>query len=547
MKNLRTFSLTLLVAGAVLAAPAVASADTFCINAGANCPAGGQEINDLQRAMDVALTISGDDQIVLGDRGTPYFGPFVYQPFSRTGGTHLTVKGVGGRPALTGPAAETVLALKDASLEGVDIVADFGEGQALQIQDSTMRGVNVLGPAFDAADTRGIRASGSVTIEDTLVKGGFEDSLSVFGGEGGPAVTARRLRVEGSPVAAGVFVAPFSVLRMSDSRVGGGTSAISSRGTVDIRRSVLETTKPDSIGVLQDAATGSLDLDHVTVAHRGAPSGADAAVQLNADANVDTRLHAVALAGYTRGFRRVTLNGFPNPLTVTESVWDPTRDELGGPAAGAFVESGNAHVAPAVVDLAGGDLRPSTGSALIDRDALSDISQYADLGGSPALDGDGDGVIRPDAGAFEFRLVAPTPAPPAGGSGGGESGPGPGPGPGADVTAPVLNRLGLRSAGLPVARAARLSLVRARKLRLVFTASEAATVRIVPRRVVGGLLAKPRGSIVREVAGKGGVGLGKSLRRLGVLRPGHLRLFVTAIDAAGNRSAKRVLSLRLRK
>jgi hypothetical protein len=43
------------------------------------------------------------------------------------------------------------------------------------------------------------------------------------------------------------------------------------------------------------------------------------------------------------------------------------------------------------------------------------------------------------------------------------------------------------------------------------------------------------------------VTLGRRLRRLGALRSGQLRLFVTATDAAGNRSAKRVLKLRLRK
>jgi hypothetical protein len=497
--------------------------------------------------MNAAVERSGADEILLGDKGTPYFGPFVYQPFVR-GGEPLTLRGVGGRPALTGPGGDTVLTIKDTSLEDVDVVTDFGEGQALDVRDSSLRGVGVFGPAQDAPDLRGIRASGTVTIEDTLVKGGYAIGLSVIGGLDDDGVTARALRIDGTGIG-GVSVGRFSRLTLSDSRVRAASQAIASQGFADVSRSVIETTGPDSLGLRQFEASGGFELDHVTVAHRGAPSGTDTALLLNTDnPDVDTRLHAVALAGYSRGFRRVTFNGFPHPVTVSESVWDPARDELGGPGAGVFVESGNAHVAPALADLAGGDLRPRAGSALIDRDALSDISQFADLDGSPALDGDGDGIVRPDAGAFEFRPGAPTP--PGGGSDAGSGGGADGgaSGPGADVTAPVLTKLGLRVASLRVASAAKLSLERARRLRLVFSASETATLKVVPRRLLDGRLVKAHGAIARKVAaGNGSINLGRPLRRLGALRPGQLRLFVTATDAAGNRSAKRVLKLRLRK
>jgi len=88
--------------------------------------------------------------------------------------------------------------------------------------------------------------------------------------------------------------------------------------------------------------------------------------------------------------------------------------------------------------------------------------------------------------------------------------------------------------------------VRRPKLRLSFTASEAATVRIVPQRVVRGRAAKARKPIVRRVgAGRGSVALARALRRAGLLKPGTVRLAVTATDAAGNRSPKRVLLLRI--
>jgi hypothetical protein len=391
------------------------------------------------------------------------------------------------------------------------------------------------------------------------VTGGYEVGLSVASNElaelvGG--VTARGLRIETNGTA-GISVGRFASLSLSNSRVHAGSEAIVSGGAADVSRSVLETIDPDSVGLLQSSASGGFNLDHVTVAHRGAPSGTDTALLLNSDdPDAHTRLHAVALAGYTRGIRRVPVNGVPHPISVTESVWDSAHDELGGLAAGAFVESGNAHVAPALVDLAGGDLRPRAGSAVIDRDSLTDVSQYLDLEGSPASDGDGDGVVLPDAGAIEFRPVAPVPAPappapvpPA--SPAGESGAGSDDGesrPTADLTAPALTKLGLKSSRVRVSRGATLTLSRARRLRLVFSASEAATIKVVPRRVIDGRLASARGAIAQTFAvGNGSIALGKGLRRLGALRPGRLRLIVTATDAAGNRSPKRVLKLRLRK
>ena len=551
MKNLRTLILMLIVAGAVLALPAIASADTYCVNAGTACPTGGIDSGSLQAALDAAAATDANDELLLGDKETPYVGPFVYTPVATRARNPLTVKGVGGRPAVNAPVGETVLTANDLSLDGVDVIADFGEGQALDIRDSALSRVNVIGPVAPANDTHGINAAGLVTITDTRVTGGFEHSLSVVGGLG-QVVTARRLSIEASGLN-GVVVGDGAHLVMSDSKVTAFSNALRSHGRAEVSRSVLATTGPDSTGVAEvGIGAGAVTLDHVTVAHRGAASGADRAFLLATDSPAaETRLQAVAIAGYTRGFRREAPGVFAHPVVVKESVWDPARDELGASAFGVFVESGNAHVTPALVNLAGGDLHPASGSAVIDRDSLTDSSQYADLDGTPALDGDGDGIVRPDAGAFEFRPSPPKPAPPADGeTGGGTSGTagsgGTGSGPGADLTAPVLSRLGLRSGRRAIAQTAGISLARASRLRLLLTASEAAKVKIVPRRVVDGRLLRARGSIVRSVAaGESSIGLGTGLRRTGALRPGQLRLIVSATDAAGNRSTKRVLKLRL--
>ena len=65
MGNLKTFlTVALAVAGAALAVPAFASAETFCIDAGAACPAGGNDFGDLQGAMNAAANQDGDDEIL---------------------------------------------------------------------------------------------------------------------------------------------------------------------------------------------------------------------------------------------------------------------------------------------------------------------------------------------------------------------------------------------------------------------------------------------------------------------------------------------------
>ncbi len=113
-----------------------------------------------------------------------------------------------------------------------------------------------------------------------------------------------------------------------------------------------------------------------------------------------------------------------------------------------------------------------------------------------------------DTASITTTVVGPAPAPTATAT----------PQPTADRTAPVLTRVRLVS-----------------RRKLAFTVSEAATVRVAIRR-----RGKAAGNVTRRVT--------KGAHRLRLpSRRGRLRLFVTATDAAGNRSATRRVTVRARK
>ena len=244
-------------------------------------------------------------------------------------------------------------------------------------------------------------------------------------------------------------------------------------------------------------------------------------------------------------------------------------------------------------------------------EALPATSSAAAL--SPTVDGNGDGIARPDAGAPEYRRQASTIdtiATPDGGSAGTplafdssvsdadgdhlqvrwDFGDGttaataasshtysaPGRYQGAltvanesgltdrrtftvNVTpgAPTGTTTGPTTGGPPPAprvrlvlaqlrlSSSRISVKRAANLRLRFSASEAATIRIVPsRRIARHAVVAP--ALVRPVnAGNDSIALASALRKLRLLKPGRLTLTVTASDARGNHTRPRTLELTL--
>jgi hypothetical protein len=290
---------------------------------------------------------------------------------------------------------------------------------------------------------------------------------------------------------------------------------------------------------------GGLDLDHVTVA-----GGGDAALELTSvDILGRANIQASVFAGYRRGIVRDTSqNNSPYPLAIRDSVWDSSHDVLGDDGSGPFTESGDAHVDPRLVG--GADLRPRGSSAVVDRDTLPDgrdpdATTVPDAGdaGMPlafsAIASDPDGDHLQVTWAFDDRDVASgAQATHAFATRGLHA-----------VTLRVRDEAGLEAtrsfsvavggdSAAPVLSDVRLSkrratLRRASGVRLRFRLSEAARVRIV---------ARGRDFTVSGDAGDNSV----PLRRLKIRRSGRVAIAVRAVDAAGNRSLRRVVKLAVR-
>ena len=521
---MKTLPLLLITGTIVLAGAGTANAETFCVG-GVRCA--GTPVPTLQAALLAAEASQGGDEIVVADTGEPLVGPFAY-PTKAFVVEPVAIRGV-GQPVLTAAAGETVLDAAAVTIAGVDVLTPPG-GTGLKLVKSTVRDVTV-------------RGDGAVGLEARS-----QD------------VSAERLRVDGPDI--GVFSQDFADLDITHSRISARRTGAGTRGLMTLRSSVVETTDADGVGV--SGSGGGLDLDHVTVAGAGKAALELTSVDIAGRANIQSSV----FAGYARGVVRDTSqNGTPYPLAIRDSVWDSGHDLPEGP----FTESGNAHIDPQLVG--GGDLRLRGGSAAVDRDTLTD-GRYTDVDGVATVG------ARADAGAFEYRRRAPSidaaSVPAAGATGAALAFAATASDPdgdrlqvtwsfddndvaaGAQAThafvTPGLHALTLRvrdEAGLeatrsfsvavagdstaPVLSGVRLSkrratLPRAGGVRLRFRLSEAARVRIV---------ARGRAFTVAGDAGENAV----PLRRLKIRRSGRLAIAVRAVDAAGNRSLRRVVKL----
>jgi len=589
--------LALLPVLAALAAPGLAEAKTFCVATA--CPADGVPKGfALQGAISDAEASPGPDTILLGAKsdGSPFVGPFTANAGVANPERIDIVGAPGDRLTITaGETAGFAVSLRKGSLRGADVKIPPNPTTtpaAVRLGDGAhLEDVSVPDRAFTAQATVGVLVTGFASAKDVSVKipGSADRAIEV---NGSGSLSASGLRLTAT---SGLFVRGNAVVSVTGSRISGTRGINQAGGIVFVTRSVIVA---DAGVAAADVADGDLSLTHVTlVAQRGSDQSGLKLGSFQRDPNIT--LESVVLAGFARSIRRFTANGHVAHVSAARSVWNDDNDD-----AGPITEKLNSHAEPGLADPAAGDFRPAAGSTAIDRDLTSEGFDYSDVDGIAAVDGDGDGLVRADAGALEYRRQAPkftTFRVPARGTAGARLtfqaaaadpdgdpvrfgwsfGDGTGTALGGSAThvfakpgtykvratlLDILNVEVVRTATVVIVpRAARPRPVddriaptvrarlsakrirtraRARKLTVKLALSEPATVRITATRAGKGRRLK-RAVVRRAPAGRSKVRIARLVRRVKGFRRGRVVLRVRATDAAGNASRVRRLVLRV--
>jgi hypothetical protein len=484
---------------AALAAPSLASAQDFCVNAPAGCVGTPVSAAGLSAALTGAQANGTADRFLLAP-GTYAATAFAYQSAeplqligAGTGATVLTgtagpVLTLGGNPAseVSGltlrPATGASSGLKLIGARAGDVAVDataspsVGAGVLLvgdTVLDHATVGLNTVGgPAV-------LVYSGNATVSDATLTAPGGYGVADAGGD----ATVQR----------STLVAPQGALTTA------GHLAVSDT-LIDLRGHNPGTV---SIGVDADtSASGSVaasaDAERVTIAGATADTIGVAAKASDLGRSSAVVLRDSVITGAGVPISREAGPGSTATVTTDHSAYaavDPGHDV--GP--GSLAEHDRIAADPRFADAPYGDFHLAAGSPLIDAGTPGPLpAGTTDRDGNPRpADGDGDCVAVTDVGAFEFAGAPCRPAPVAS----------PAPAPPSAPAKPVISHV-------KVARGA-----------VSFRLSEPATVRLRFRRRGHRAIAR------RQVAARAGAN-----RVRIALRPGRYRLTLVALDRAGARS-----------
>jgi hypothetical protein len=423
-----------LIALAALAAPAAASADTYCVPA-PSCSPGTPE-PDIATAVNAADTHPGPDTVSIGP------GTFSVATGVTVAEADTSIVGSGmnstivtgdafpeadpgtGRILLAGPMARladltlrlpSVVTSGPSSWTGAqtrnlvenvrvdDVGATFGpgnsdgEGDALDVRGGTLRHVVV---ALDPdQETYGVRVSEATTLED------LDITASTFGINSDPQASPDPQTVTAHRVVIHAKRAPLNVadgfFRLSDAVLD--TSAAPPPQSADPEDfvpavQVFDGRPPDPAGVT---------MDRVTVIGNGHPTST--AISIAGQSSLPpTFVRARHLLAANVGRTVAYQNYGTDPIaTIDYSAVDPAAIANTGPnpsTLGGDRSVGNRAGNP----LLGGDLMPALMSPAVDIGGDDLIAgDPTDLRGNPRpVDGNGDGSVLNDAGALE-RQYAP--------------------------------------------------------------------------------------------------------------------------------------------
>ncbi len=382
--------LAAVVASGVVAVPATASAATFCVNA-PDCS--GTAVPTVQQALTSAAGTPGPDVIRIGASATPYVGPFAY-----TSADPVTIEGAGqGATVLDpGPVNATLALLSPAStVRDLTInTRDTSGARGLYLSGSAER-VTVLHQGTEAT------IEGVALVDDGAFRSG---TVTTENGRTVNAIGSGTIVVEDSTLSGGHTGVGTNAngLALRRSTVVAGRQAVFVAGTATIEDSVLRTTAPfGGDGALSVSSGSTVSARHLTLLGSGAGYGVSVFAYAAATSSVS--LTNSIVQGFATDLRRAGVAASNLTLDVKHTRYGTSFSD-GSP--GATTIDGASFTSPVVFRAPVGDLRLRAGQPAIDGGDPA-LSTAADRRGQARADGDGDGVVRPDLGAYEYGRNAP--------------------------------------------------------------------------------------------------------------------------------------------
>lgn len=421
------FLAPLVVAGALLAVPAFASATTYCVNDG-SCS--GTPEPAVQDALDAAHANTGPDTVQIGAGTYSNPGGFAYGTAATSNA--VTIQGAGqGMTTLQMPgdalAYDEVLSINGGSTvndlsimvpgtPGANTHSDVG----LDLFNSRANRVTVAGAAT-ANNDRGVAMGGVSSFVDGAV------SLPYGGGNTGVSSVGSSGLVKSTVMADVAFtnstngddVALLNRVTLKPGAAGYGAST--DAGTISIRNSLIDLgSKANAIGLRvanfnSSVSPKSIHANHVTIVGGGAGSRGLQVLAMSPVANGEQLASATLANSTIRGpavaiDREAQNTSATNPgqsqaivQTFYSNYNKGSAIEFNGPNGGGAIT--DSHFVPgSPTFVGGGDYTPRPGSILVDAGNPKFSGVGFDLAGNPRVtDGNGDGKARTDLGAYELQ------------------------------------------------------------------------------------------------------------------------------------------------